>query len=445
MKSALVKLLAPALLLAGCDFQASFFGLDAIKTMKTPADDPALACGVSLPADSTAAQRDACTWSTGVHTSTSLGVTGTVASQIPIRHVIVMMKENRSFDHLLGKLHDRGQPGTEAVPASYANLDAQGVSVTPFHADTTCITSDPGHQALSMREGVNGGAMDGWVKNAAQTTSTDGHFAMSYNDESDLPFYYFLAKTYALNDRHFAPMVSGTYANRNFYMFGTNAGAVDTGLVYPAPSTPSIFQLLMNQGYTWGSYTDSFPMSESLNWSNDAPGVHPMSELLKALDDGTLPNVVFVDAVSDVTDDHPVADLQKGEAWTKQIYDHAVTSPQWNRLAIIWTYDEGGGFADHVPPGKGCPATPGSPFVDRGVRVPLVVISPWAKRNFVSHEVEDHTAITRFIELLFDLPALTARDANSSALLDLFDFSCERNLSVPTAPQAATGGCANPP
>jgi phospholipase C len=146
-----------------------------------------------------------------------------------------------------------------------------------------------------------------------------------------------------------------------------------------------------------------------------------------------------------VTDDHPVADLQKGEAWTKQIYDHAVTSPQWNRMAIIWTYDEAGGFADHVPPGKGCPASPGSPFVDRGARVPLVVISPWARRNFVSHEIEDHTAITRFIELLFDLPALTARDANSPALLDLFDFSCERDLSVPTAPQSATGGCANPP
>jgi phospholipase C len=135
--------------------------------------------------------------------------------------------------------------------------------------------------------------------------------------------------------------------------------------------------------------------------------------------------------------------LQVGEAWLKPIYDHVVASPEWPRIAMIWTFDEVGGFADHVPPPAGaCAPDPAhEPFAGLGPRVPLVVISPWAKRNYVSHVVEDHTAITRFIEAVFDLPALTGRDANSTALFDLFDFTCGRDLTVPAAPAPGTGGC----
>ena len=116
--------------------------------------------------------------------------------------------------------------------------------------------------------------------------------------------------------------------------------------------------------------------------------------------------------------------------------------PEWQRLAIVWTYDEGGGFFDHVPPPTGCLPLPSkSAYTQMGPRVPMGVISPWARRNYVSHVAHDHTAITRLIEALFDLPALTARDANSDALLDMFDFSCGRDLSVPPSPSPGTGGC----
>jgi phospholipase C len=118
-------------------------------------------------------------------------------------------------------------------------------------------------------------------------------------------------------------------------------------------------------------------------------------------------------------------------------------------MAIIWTYDEAGGFADHRAPSptNGCAATPSdSPFTALGPRIPLVAISPWAKPHYVSHVQHDHTAITRFIETLFDLPALTGRDANSDALLDLFDFSscAPKLLTPPPAPDVGTGGCPNP-
>ena len=445
MRTALIGLLALATL-TGCeDAQKSTWGLDAIKTMKTPADDPNLGCGLQVPADTLGAQREACAFGSGARVSASLGIGTDVSAAIPIRHVIIMMKENRSFDHLLGKLHDR-LPAAEAVPADYTNPDLSGQAVAPFHATTTCIPVDPTHQSANMIAGVNHGAMDGWVRNAAQTTGTDGHFAISYYDATDLPFDYFLASTFALNDSHFAPMASGTYGNRAFFMLGTNAGVVDTGIVYPSPNTPSIFHLLMNAGFTWGAYSDANGPSVgafdgTLDWRATDPGVHTIQDLLDALDNGTLPNVAFVDGIDSVDDDHPTADVQVGEAWTKRIYDHAIASPQWQRLAIFWTYDEGGAFADHMVPGKACAPSPGNPFTDQGPRVPFAAVSPWAKRGYVSHVRQDHTAMTRFIETVFDLPALTARDANSTALLDLFDFTCGRDLSVPVAPAAGTGGC----
>ncbi len=147
--------------------------------------------------------------------------------------------------------------------------------------------------------------MDGFVLNAARTTSSDGTFVMDFYDDTDLPFYYWLATSFAVNDRHFAPMASGTFGNRDFLMFGTNAGVVDTGISYPLPTTPSIFQTLMNAGYTWLAYTDGSPLSGSLDWEQGDPGVRTLDQLYLALDSGTLPNVAFVDGLDNVEDDHP--------------------------------------------------------------------------------------------------------------------------------------------
>jgi phospholipase C len=426
--------------LAACSQDRADWGLGAIETMVTPPDPP-LACGVTFPADTQAAARAACTFKTGSRAAETLAVTPAQARAIPVRHIVILMKENRSFDHLLGKLSERGQPAAEAIPASFANPDKDGVLVQPYRSPTTCPAPDPGHQSTSMVKGINGGAMDGFVKSAAETTGTNGHHVMSYLDEPDLPFYYWLARTFALSDRHFSPIAAGTYANRNFLHFGTNAGVLDTGKQFASPATPSIFHTLMAAGYTWGVYTDGQILSGTLDWHPDDPGVHPMQDFLDALDAGTLPNVSFVDG-NGAEDEHPAADVQLGEAWTRNVYDHAVASPQWERLAMLWTYDEAGGYADHVPPPAGCSADPGFALsTSRGPRVPMGVISPWARRGYVSHEVTDHTALTRFIEVVFDLPALTARDANSAALLDLFDFSCGRDLSTPPPPAAGTGGC----
>jgi phospholipase C len=295
------------------------------------------------------------------------------------------MKENRAFDHLFGKLHDQGVPGVEAVPDTFANLDASGQSVTPFHADSTCISRDPPHQWSEMHKDVNGGAMDGFVMNATRS-DCDGHYVMSYYEEADLPFYYWLARTFALSDRHFASARTGTYPNRNFLLLGTAAGVRSTPH-YPDPSVPTIFDTLKKNGVSFGVYAGSKPFDGSLNWPRTHDDVYSIATFLAALDDGSLPSVAFVDGVESVDDEHPRADVQRGEAWTRTIYTHAVASPLWPQLVMIWTYDEGGGFADHVaPPEHACLASD-SPsdrdFFELGVRVPLTVISPWAKPGYV--------------------------------------------------------------
>jgi phospholipase C len=321
--------------------------------------------------------------------------------------------------------------------------------VKPFHLDTTCEPIDPGHQWDEMHAQVNGGKMDGFVTSAAKTADpgpSDGHFAMGYYEESDVPFYYFLAKTYALADHHYPSVRSGTWANRDYLYCGTSDGVKNTLEGVPGPSVQTIFDIMDAQNVKWGVYADMAPLSLALIWPLDHRGVHPVQDLIDGFGSGDLPSVAFVDGRLNVEEDHPPADVQVGEAWVKKIYDAAVGSSLWNKTALIFTFDEGGGFFDHVPPpDDACIARPSNDkdteFFELGVRVPLVAISPWSRRHTVSHVRHEHTSITRFIELLFDLPAMTKRDANSDALLDLFDFEQDITKPLPAPPNPGKGGC----
>ncbi len=391
------------------------------------------------------AAREACTFTGGAKVTDTLGISEAARANIPIKHVVILMKENRSFDHVLGKLHEQGQPGTDAIPADFQNptSSAHNKFVAPFRAPTTCWTQDPGHQWASMHLSINNGLMDGFVLNGKLSTTGDGSFVMSYYEKSDIPFYYWLASTFALNDRHFPSVASGTFPNRDYLLLGTSDGVTATGDGYPKPETPTIFDAFDKAGVTWGVYSDGGLLSETLNWDYSHKNTGHFADFISALDGGRLPQVTFVDGIDNVEDEHPTGDMQRGEEWTRNVYEHARASRYWNDMALIWTYDEAGGFFDHVPPpAHVCIARPqDADFFEAGVRVPLVVISPWARTHYVSHVVQDHTSIPRFLETLFDLPALTARDANSDAMLDMFDFQSPQLLTPPAAPEAGSGGC----
>lgn len=427
------------------------------------AGPPPLTCPSPVARDGKVENRGACSFVAGDLAPATLGLSQATRAKIPIDHVIVMMKENRSYDQLFGHLSDVDPKKYEGIPPSFSNKDALGNDVLPFHQTDPAVPNDPGHQWDAMHAQVDGGKMDGFVTSAANSTGTDGVFAMGYYDESDFPFYYFLAKTFALGDRHFPSVLSGTWPNRDYLYAGTSDGVRETAdpLCDPTvhgcvPHVPLIFDLLDQAqapdggsgGVPWGVYTDDVPLEFALEWAPGHAGVHSIDDLISGLEAGSLPNVAFVDGKLNSLDDHPPANLKSGERWTKRIYDAAVKSPLWNKTALFFTYDEAGGFFDHVPPPphdeigtRVCVARPeDSAFFELGVRVPLVVISPWARRGYVSHARHEHTSITRFIELIFDLPALTARDANSDAMLDMFDFACENTEPLPAPPDLGDGG-----
>jgi phospholipase C len=447
----------PPALRADAAVDPDYDGADASPPVDAPSDgaasgdsasDAVVEAGRPPIVDPFVESRAACHFGKGARVTQTLPITASARAAIPIKHVVVLMKENRSFDHLLGNLHASGQPDTEAIPASFTNLDGANKAVAPFALDTTCVSADPGHQWVEMHRQVNGGAMDGFVANGADSTGTDGHFVMGNYAATDLPFYYWLANTYSLSDRHFASVRSGTWPNRSFLLLGTADGVLCTYCGrQPKPTTRTIFDALDDAHVGWGVYTDSDPFDGTLGWAPDHRGMHSFVDFQRALKDGTLPAVAFVDSIAFLEDEHPTADVQVGEGWTHLVYEAAVASPLWPSMALVWTYDEAGGFADHVPPSNtACIARPGNPddigFYELGVRVPLAVISPWARPHYVSHVVQDHTSITRLIEAVFDLPALTARDANSTALLDMFDFDGPPALlHPPKAPLAGKGGC----
>jgi phospholipase C len=391
-------------------------------------------CPSPVAIDAKAGARSSCTFKAGAMPLDTIGISATDRMAIPIRHVIIVMRENRTYDEYFGQLVKRGQPESEPVPATFANDN-----VKPYHETTTCVKTDPDHSWDGLHKCVNGGRMDGFVK-------TSGSVTMGYYDQSDLPFYYFLANTFALADRHFPSVLGPTYPNRDFLVLGTSDGIQCTCSQFPRAGLPSLMDALEKKGLTWAAYSEmNNPMENTLGtaWRDSHPASrHTVSDFKMALASGNLPAVTFVDSQENTIDEHPPADVQAGEAWTRTLYDALVKSSIWSTTALIWTYDEGGGFADHVPPPKTCaPSQSESAFTELGVRVPLIVISPYARRHYVSHVVHEHTSITRFIETVFDLPALTARDANSDALLDMFDFACPPNTMVPDAPAAGTGGC----
>jgi phospholipase C len=380
-----------------------------------------------------------CAFQAGARVADTLHLTASQRAAIPITHVIVLMQENRSFDHYFGRLASApgGQPEAEGFPPGFTNPDRRGRPVEPFHLPTTCVPHDPPHQWDAMRAHWNGGRMNGFV-----TTADDrgeGSVAMGYYDQRDLPFYTWLASTFALADRHFAAAMGGTWPNRQFLYAGTaQTPRSSTGQLLGART---LFDALDEAGVAWRVYKDGPPHQDCIGWEEGARGVEGQEAFLRALASGTLPPVSFLDP--NLADEHPPADVQRGETWARDIYGALLRSPLWPRLALFYTYDEGGGFFDHVPPPAACPPDEGRAELNRlGTRVPLIAISPWARPHHVSHVTHDHTSILRFIELLHDLPALSARDANADALLDMFDFAAPpRLLAPPPAPQPGRHGC----
>jgi phospholipase C len=320
----------------------------------------------------------------------------------PIKHVIVDVQENRSFDHYYGFASFAGAYG---VPAGYSQPDGHGGFVAPHHL-TALSTADIGHNWTAMHIAYNAGKMDGFFK-------SNGAVALGYYGQSELPFYYSLFESSTLCVNYFCSVLGPTYPNR-FYLASATSGGITTNGVfgYGVLDYPIILDLLEEAGVTWKIYNiglDNVSAGESDNvfvfwkrWARDKRTTALKSDYLQDLSSGRLPQVSFIiPSFQTGLDEHPPADVSVGMAIQQELVTALRDSSAWPGAAYILTYDESGGFFDHVVP-------PQLDAYGLGPRVPAWVISPFAKPAHIESTIYEHASVLKFIEAVFGLPTLAS-------------------------------------
>ncbi len=383
------------------------------------------------------------------------------AGEVPIRHVVVMMQEDRTFDHYFGTY-----PGVEGWPDGYALPvdpdDPAAGSVAPFELEATRTPSLP-HGAAAMRDAYRGGRNDGFVAAAERHGAGDGRLALGYYDADAIPGYWRLAADYVIADHWFSSVMGPSFPNHLYAYAASMTGPDGT----PYSSVPAegmelatIFDRLHEAGVSWKVYIQGYDpdatfrntearlgltdSSAQLVWVPllgiprfvDDPELNsrlvPLAEYYDDLAAGTLPEVAFITPSG--LSEHPPGDLTLGHYFAIDVIEALMSSDAWWSSAFFLTWDEWGGWADHLPP----------PQVDQfgyGMRVPGLIISPYAKQGHIDSTVYDHTSPLAFISHLFDLEPLAPRDAAADPMLSAFDFSQPpRAPLLPTVTPAPAAG-----
>jgi phospholipase C len=348
--------------------------------------------------------------------------------RMPIEHVIISCQENRSFDHYFGYAPFAGAYG---VPPGYSQPDGNGGTVKPYRF-TDLQTPDVGHSWSAIHDEWNEGAMDGFY-------TTDGIWAMGYYTAAELPFYYSLFREFTLCTNYFCSLLGPTWPNRFYLAAGTSGGITTNGVWgYGVFDYPIILDLLEEAGVTWKVYNigwDSVVKGDTDNvfvfwkrWAKDKRARARKRDYLHDVRHGELPQVSFIiPSYARGWDEHPPADVSVGMGIQQELVTALRESSAWAKSAYLITYDEHGGYFDHVAP----------PVLDAfgsGLRVPTWVISPHAKRSHLEPTLYDHASTLKFIEKVFDLPTLAS-------------VNHEFDHSTPGGPnyEAAGGAAEGPP
>ena len=457
----------------------------------------------------------------GSSNGSTSGSSGSSSSGIhKIKHIVVIMQENRSFDSYYGTY-----PGADGLPASGGQFTscvpdpAQGSCQRPYH-DPADVNGGAAHNSNAALTDIAGGAMNGFLTAARQSArgcsvAQDPACAQSstpdvlgYHDAREIPNYWTYAKDFVLNDHLFEPVASWSLPDHNYLVSAWSAlcsspaassctnnivgpyapqqmqrfvnRAVATGTAPVSSAWTDITYLLHKQQIGWGYYVETgsqpdcedgaatcprtaqsyktpgiwnpLPIFTDVQQDHQLGNIRPTSSFLSEAKAGTLPAVSWV-TPSQVNSEHPPASVHEGQAWVTNLVNAVMRSPNWNSTAIFLSWDDWGGFYDHVVP----PTVDGNGY---GLRVPSLVISPYAKRGFVDHQVLSHDAFLKFIEddFLGGAPRSphrrpprppTRRAETTKQLGDLtndFDFSQSPRppvllpLNPPSGPASQPGG-----
>ena len=399
----------------------------------------------------------------------------------PITHVVVVMQENHSFDEYFGMLPREGQPKADGFTfdahgrPTNSNPRPNGKRQVVFHQDQPCSGPSAGQSWNSTHKEVDGGRMDGFARIEPRS--------LSYYDEKDLPFYYSLAKTFTLANRWFASAPAQTYPNRRFLYAGTAYGNIstDTSSYFDAPPpNGTIMDEFAKYGVSWRDYVTDLPDTALIpsNLERYPQDYTSIAQFYADAATGQLPDVSYLESDGGVAslatdpvrdqvasgmgsnepqqvkdafywgdganEDEEDADVRFGQSFVSRVVSAVMSGPEWQHTLLIWLYDEHGGYYDHVgvpkaikpddiPPKLSAGDVKGG-YDMYGVRVPAVVVSAWSKPHAVTNVVHDHTSVLAEIERLWNLPALTYRDANATDLSDFLDL---RHAAFAKAPVLA--------
>ena len=358
-----------------------------------------------------------------------------------IKHIVFIIKENRSFDQYFGTF-----PGADGATTGKTSTGA----TIPLGHTPDKMAHDIGHGWYDAHTAIDSGKMDRFDK-VSMGSDLTGYTQMQ---QADIPNYFAYAHQFVLADRMFSSLEGPSFPNHLYTVAAQSGGSIDnpqgsTGGIWGCDADAGVtvsvkdsttgkvtqeppcfdFQTIVDSlqaanvswkyyapasgeaGYNWSTLDAVSHIRNGPLWASN---VVPTAQFLTDAQSGNLPAVSWI--VSGKTSEHPPYSTCGGENWTVQQLNAIMQGPNWSSTAIFVTWDDFGGFYDHVPP-------PGVDTYGLGPRVPLLIISPFAKKGFVSHTQYEFSSFLALLETRFKLAALTSRDAGASNMTDSFDFA----------------------
>jgi len=358
-------------------------------------------------------------------------------TKTPIQHLVFVMQENHTFDNYFGTYPGAdGTPANTRMPVDSKNLQAG--YVTPWHIGESTIT-DLSHNANSFKDQFNGGKMDGFVS-GLNLRRENGRISMGYYDDRDIPYYWNLADHYVLFDRWFSSAPTGSFVNHVYSIMAIAPGSENPlDVAGQLKDVPTIFDRLQAAGVSWKFYVQNYdpsinyrhvqgvgardsqviwvPLLNQDRFIDDpklASHIVDLKQYYTDLQQGNLPAVSYI--VPSGKSEHPPQYPSGGQRFVKGLIQELMRSSAWNTSALVLTYDDWGGWYDHVVP---------SPVdaTGYGLRVPTILVSPYAREAYIDHTTLDFTSVLKFIENNWGVAPLSTRDAQANDFVGALDFT----------------------